>query len=129
MSSIRTFFDWRYKDQIALRKKVILSEVSIADVEGPCDVCGGTGRCPECDSLGGFPHVCDCDFCERDTEDCEVCLATGKCPACNGAGIERAMANTRAWAEEWIERYAKEMGLPDAQGVVNEDVYQLLLFS
>ena len=44
------------------------------DVELDCELCDGTGECPECD---GEPGEDGCTFCDE----------TGRCPDCGGKGF------------------------------------------
>jgi len=68
------------------RMTIDASEVgTLEEVLGPhdpllatCNVCGGTGECPEC-----FGH----------DEECEVCDGTGECPECGGEGASRVPDN------------------------------------
>lgn len=64
---------------------------------------------------------CDARCYEAQGPDCD-CVCGGKN---HGAGLEKAMENTREWAEEWIAAYAAEKGLAEYEGVVGAEVYQL----
>lgn len=37
-------------------------------------------RCGECEGVGRYKHVCECEFCDRDLDDgeCDECKGTGK---------------------------------------------------
>jgi primosomal protein N' len=45
----------------------------------PCDVCDGTGNCPECDGTG-LEHG------KTAGPPCEHCGGSGDCQACGGSG-------------------------------------------
>lgn len=71
---------------------------------------GCVGRC-DARCYNAVGDVCDC-------------ICGGKN---HGAGLERAMDNTRDWAEGWIEVYAAQAGLTPGEyvGAINPQVQQL----
>lgn len=46
----------------------------------------------------------------------------------HGVGLKQAITNTQEYAEEWIEKYAKEKGIDKKDLKVNQEIYQLSLF-
>jgi hypothetical protein len=52
---------------------------------------------------------CDAKCYEATSAECD-CICGGRN---HGAGRQKAMDNTRAYCEEWIEAYQKEHGLED----------------
>lgn len=46
----------------------------------------------------------------------------------HGAGFQKALTNTKYYAEQWIERYKKEKNLPNATGTIGPELIQLKLF-
>ena len=46
----------------------------------------------------------------------------------HGAGLQRAIENTREQVEQWIEAYAERLGLAEYEGFVGNQVYQMSLF-
>lgn len=72
---------------------------------------GCTGKC-DANCYNATGSVCDC-----------VCGGMN-----HGVGLEQAQANTRQYAELWIEKYADEHGLDKKEFKVNPEIYQLSLF-
>jgi predicted RNase H-like HicB family nuclease len=70
---------------------------------GRCDAKCYNAQSPECDCIcGGMNH---------------------------GAGIDKAVTNTREMVDDWVEDYAKEKGLKDYKAVLNRDlVDQMSIF-
>jgi hypothetical protein len=67
---------------------------------------------------------CDAKCYEAKTPGCD-CICGG---VNHGAGFKQAQENTREYAEEWIDRYKKENNIPDAIGMISNELKQLNLF-
>ncbi|MCI0575719.1 MAG: hypothetical protein L0331_05865 [Chloroflexi bacterium] len=71
----------------------------------------------------GLVGRCDAKCYEAKHAGC-VCVCGG---ANHGAGLNKAMDNTREMAQEWIEEYARQNDLAEYEGLVNEKPFQLSL--
>lgn len=72
----------------------------------------------------GVVGRCDAHCYNAREEHCE-CICGGKN---HGAGLQRAIENTREMVDEWIEAYAERLGLAEYEGFVGNKVYQMSLF-
>jgi phage FluMu protein Com len=48
-----------------------------------CNVCRGSGKCPQCDGEGKVTI----GFFSKTEENCHKCGGLGKCTVCNGKGV------------------------------------------
>jgi hypothetical protein len=68
---------------------------------------------------------CDAKCYNAQSLECD-CICGG---ANHGAGIDKAVENTREMVENWIPEYAKEKGLENYRAVLNHDlVDQMSIF-
>ncbi len=67
---------------------------------------------------------CDANCYNATSPTCD-CICGGRN---HGVGLKQAQENTREYASEWIERYAKEKGIDKKDLTVNQQLYQLSLF-
>lgn len=69
---------------------------------GKCDANCYNATCPDCDCIcGGRNH---------------------------GVGLKKAIENTQQYAEEWIDKYAKDKMMSKKDIYVNQQIFQLSLF-
>ncbi|RMH70190.1 MAG: hypothetical protein D6675_10330 [Gemmatimonadetes bacterium] len=67
---------------------------------------------------------CDAKCYDAETQECH-CICGGQN---HGAGLERAIRNTRKYADQWLTRYARQHGLTDFRSEIGHEVTQLKLF-
>jgi hypothetical protein len=85
---------------------------------------GGTDH-DNIDRGSGCVGRCDAKCYDAQTENCD-CICGGRN---HGAGLEKAIENTRNHVEEWVEEYAEEKGLTKYRTKLNRElVDQFSLF-
>ncbi len=67
---------------------------------------------------------CDARCYDAREPHCE-CVCGGRN---HGAGLERAIEQTREQAEQWVQAYAERLGLAECEGLVSRQVYQMTIF-
>lgn len=67
---------------------------------------------------------CDANCYNATSPECD-CICGGRN---HGVGLKQAQDNTRKYADEWIERYAKEKGIDKKDMSVNQDIFQMTFF-
>ena len=72
----------------------------------------------------GLVGRCDAHCYNAKEPHCE-CICGGKN---HGAGLQRAIENTREQVEQWIESYAERLGLAEYEGFVGNRVWQMTIF-
>ena len=72
----------------------------------------------------GLVGRCDARCYEAKHEGC-TCICGGKN---HGAGLDKAITQTREQAEQWIEAYAESQGLSNYEAAVSSQVYQMSIF-
>lgn len=67
---------------------------------------------------------CDARCYNAKEPHCE-CICGGRN---HGAGLQKAIEQTREQAERWIEAYAERLGLAEYTGMVSRQLYQMTIF-